>query len=33
MQILSIRLENVRRFTDPVEITDIGPGLGWSTVS
>ncbi|SDJ82902.1 AAA family ATPase [Aliiruegeria lutimaris] len=27
MQIHSIRLENVRRFTDPVEITDIGPGL------
>ncbi|MDV7144737.1 AAA family ATPase [Tropicimonas sp. TH_r6] len=27
MQIHSIRLENVRRFTDPVEIKGIGPGL------
>lgn len=27
MKICAIRLENVRRFTDPVEITGIGPGL------
>ena len=27
MKIRSIRLENVRRFIDPVEITDIGDGL------
>lgn len=27
MKLLSLRLNNVRRFTAPVEITDIGPGL------
>ncbi|PRY21260.1 DNA repair exonuclease SbcCD ATPase subunit [Aliiruegeria haliotis] len=27
MQIHSVRLDNVRRFTGPVEITNIGPGL------
>lgn len=27
MKLLSIRLNNVRRFTDPVDIGDIGPGL------
>ncbi|MEX5579682.1 AAA family ATPase [Pseudophaeobacter sp. A-200-2] len=27
MKLCSIRLENLRRFTDPVEITGIGPGL------
>lgn len=27
MKICAIRLENTRRFTDPVEITGIGPGL------
>jgi AAA domain len=27
MKICAIRLQNIRRFTDPVEITGIGPGL------
>ncbi len=27
MKLLSIRVNNVRRFTQPVEIADIGPGL------